>query len=145
MNNWRVALRAVIAEALRDEGEAAKAANLAKSRTSASDPGLRTVCESCESPADIRKDSQRVRKPETRASLAFSQDSQASQWSDPPRAGERAGAAVTEGCATCAHRTRAGGCGEPALAGLSRHFAIRWHPNGGVGCRAWRARPELLH
>lgn len=40
------------------------------------------------------------------------------------------GAASDRTCTACAHRTRAGTCGEPVLAGLADHFAIRWPPAG---------------
>lgn len=40
------------------------------------------------------------------------------------------GGASGRTCAACAHRTRAGTCGAPVLAGLADHFAIRWPPAG---------------
>lgn len=60
-------------------------ANAANPRASASDPGLRTAANPCESGARltaIRSHSQAFAKPETRASASDSQDSQLSQGSE---------------------------------------------------------------
>lgn len=47
-------------------------------------------------------------------------------------------------CTTCAHVCRSGCCGEPVAAGLSDlEGVIRYHADGGKGCKAWQDRDPL--
>lgn len=46
-------------------------------------------------------------------------------------------------CRPCAHRTRAGSCGQPVQAGLADAFAVVW-PDPGFECRNFERRPDAM-
>lgn len=61
------------------------------------------------------------------------------EWEAIPRPEAQTSPPPAPACRTCAHVTGRGGCGEPVAAGLSNlEGVIRYHPQGGKGCPAFR-------